>query len=84
MSKRTAPFTDDEVDALNLYQASGVFHPFTCANGDRFDLVASNSGWKCPYCGYTQDWAHHWMVDKRFIKSHVDVMGKLRQKYGQL
>ena len=28
----TAPFTPEQVKALNYYQASGVFHPFTCAN----------------------------------------------------
>lgn len=34
MSKITieAPFTDEQVIALNEYQESGRFHPFTCAN----------------------------------------------------
>jgi len=27
-----APFTDDEVNNLNDYQVSGIFHEFTCGN----------------------------------------------------
>lgn len=62
-------FTPDEVESLNAYQHSGAFHPFTCG-GDRTDekhldgegiLVATEEGWKCPYCDYTQGWAHDWM-----------------------
>ena len=64
-------FTPKEVEALNAYQNSRRFHPFTCG-GDRTDvnhldgegiLVATESGWVCPYCSYRQDWAHPWMKD---------------------
>jgi hypothetical protein len=51
-----APWTDDQVRSLNDYQASGLFHPYTCGNC-REDLVAMRDGWTCS-CGYTQNWAH--------------------------
>lgn len=34
MEKITAPFTDEQVIALNKYQAESNFHPFTCGGGD--------------------------------------------------
>lgn len=73
-----APWSPDQVDALNRYQRQGNFHPFTCGgnradkahrdwamkNGDRYQglLVATAKGWVCPVCGYTQDWAHAFMA----------------------
>lgn len=56
------PFTDDQVDSLNEYQTSDVCHPFTCGGeACRNVLVATNDGWTCPSCDYTQDWAHEFM-----------------------
>jgi hypothetical protein len=72
-------FTDDEVESLNAYQHSGAFHPFTCGSGNRTDahhldgeglLVATNDGWHCPYCDYTQDWAHQFMKDGSWRIQH--------------
>lgn len=63
------PWSDDQVEALNAYQASGRFHPFTCGGehaNERYspDLVATTDGWVCPQrCGYTQDWAHAAMAE---------------------
>lgn len=67
-----APWTLAEVDALNTFQRSG-WHPYTCGAFDRMDdlhadyqalvggdfgqLVATPTGWICPACGYTQNWA---------------------------
>lgn len=61
-------FTPDEVENLAHNQTSGAVHPFTCPNrgdgnhrdayGDLGALVASTRGWICPFCDYTQDWAH--------------------------
>ena len=51
-------FTKEEVENLNSYQESGIFHQFTCGNnhdGER-NLVATQEGWICPSCDYTQDW----------------------------
>lgn len=57
-----APFTLEQISALNAYQQAGYVHPFTCGttNPDcRADLVATASGWICPMgCGYTQDWCY--------------------------
>jgi hypothetical protein len=58
------PWTPEQVKALNERQDNGIYHPFTCG-GNRTDehhldgegrLVATENGWKCPYCDYTQDW----------------------------
>jgi rubredoxin len=73
-----APFSEEQVAALNTYQRSGRSHPFTCA-GTRMDdahaaykeqhgdpdwglLVATPEGWLCPVCGYRQTWAHDFMA----------------------
>jgi hypothetical protein len=58
-NKVETPFTDEQVKALNDYQASGQFHPYTCGNDSRHRvLVATTKGWHCPDCDYTQKWAH--------------------------
>jgi hypothetical protein len=62
-NKISAPFTADQVEALNRWQ-NGPVHPFTCGNdheGNR-DLVATETGWICPNCNYTQKWAHEFML----------------------
>jgi hypothetical protein len=73
-----APWTPEQVAALNAYQRRGDMHPFTCG-GDRADaahrryaeeagdgdwgvLVARQDGWVCPVCGYRQTWAHAFMA----------------------
>lgn len=77
MDRLVAPWSGEQVDALNGYQAEGRFHPFTCGR-DRGDeahardaaerdcepglLVAKADGWHCPACGYRQDWAHQFMA----------------------
>lgn len=61
-----APFTREQVVALNEWRRAGWLHPFTC--GDRADhigegeLVATTRGWICPQCRYEQDWAHAYML----------------------
>jgi len=61
-----APWTAEQVDALNRFQHASVVHPFTCpghdGGGDR-TLVATRRGWICCHCGYTQTWAHRFMVE---------------------
>lgn len=57
-------FNQDQIESLNAYQKSGVFHPFTCGGeGCRETLTATPDGWICPKCDYTQKWAHKWMMD---------------------
>jgi len=100
----TKPFSREEVDNLNSFQSSGMFHPYTCQNdGDRehilyefksrhedsdyeefiknekmkgvdfpevafteTKLIATEGGWICPVCDYTQNWAHPFSASKRW------------------
>ncbi|MBI2595646.1 hypothetical protein HYW46_02830 [Candidatus Daviesbacteria bacterium] len=71
----TAPFTSEQVEALNFYQQSGVWHPFTCGyphKGLDFSptLTAADDGWYCEIsgCNYTQNWAHSAMADRKLIE----------------
>ncbi|MFE2832225.1 hypothetical protein ACFXI6_14425 [Streptomyces mirabilis] len=66
-----APWTPEQVAALNHFQAEGGMHPFTCG-GEHAPgspaLIAYTDGWRCsqPYgesCDYRQDWAHAFMAD---------------------
>lgn len=62
----------DDILRLNQWQV-GASHPFTCArrndgnhrcfNGDIGALVATTRGWICPWCDYTQSWAHEFMME---------------------
>ncbi|UZF94828.1 hypothetical protein [Bosea sp. NBC_00550] len=70
--KRTAPWTDEQVAALNLFQVENSVH--LLCGGDRTDdahrayqaehggklgqLVAIKDGLVCPVCGYRLQWAH--------------------------
>lgn len=73
MKKVEAPWKPGQVDRLNGYQESGVFHPFTCGRcrdadeswplEDQHLLVATEEGWTCPTCDYTQTWAWTFMID---------------------
>ncbi len=68
-----APWERREVVSLNAFQDARVMHPFTCRrrdevthrwNGNDFGvLVATEAGWTCLDCDYTQDWAHTFMVN---------------------
>jgi len=63
--KIEAPFTPDQVEALNRWQTSGPVHPFTCGNREEHGndvLIATADGWRCPSCDYTQPWAHDFML----------------------
>src|SRR5690606_12352281 len=64
-----APFTPEQVDALNDWQTSGAFHPFTCGTPMKHHhpdnnsvLIATENGWICTSCDYIQDWAHDFMA----------------------
>ncbi|MGA5330977.1 hypothetical protein ACPCJT_20330 [Streptomyces griseoincarnatus] len=65
-----APWTAEQVTALNAFQHHGRMHPFTCgaehASGRSPVLIATNGGWVCPdpQCVYRQDWAHAFMVGR--------------------
>jgi hypothetical protein len=62
-----APWTTEQVQALNSWQTSGVVHPFTCGNGSHV-LRATPEGWVCDECmrlgrSYTQDWCHDFQAE---------------------
>jgi hypothetical protein len=62
-----APFSPQQVAALNRWQVDGRFHPFTCGDDGHeanVRLIACVDGWRCAVqlCGYTQDWAHDFMA----------------------
>jgi hypothetical protein len=61
----TAPWTPEQVAALNRYQQDGRYHPFTCGKSGSDLLVAAADGWHClaPGCTYTQHWAHAFMAE---------------------
>ena len=71
-----APFTEEQVENLNLYQISGVFHPFTSwgevhsGKPGRTMLIATQQQWVCPdkNCDYTQDWVHSSMTNRSLIE----------------
>jgi hypothetical protein len=70
-----APWTEEQVAALNAFQQRAPFHPFTCGYRDdhyaanQGILVATTTGWVCPYrgCQYTQDWASPFMMDPHWV-----------------
>ncbi len=67
MTKITAPFSSEQVDALNRWQHLGYVPEFNCEEAheglDR-RLAATRHGWICPHCAYRQDWAHVGMLSK--------------------
>jgi hypothetical protein len=64
MEKVVVPFTDDQIESLNAFQAFGTFHPFTCGESQcREILRATAGGWHCPKCTYRQNWAHSFMAN---------------------
>lgn len=86
MTALHAPWTTEQVAALNAYQFTGAFHPFTCTDPDDLHpddhvlLVAHQDGWHCPAadCSYAQDWVHPDMVtagqNKPMPRSLTDIM----------
>lgn len=57
---REAPFTDDEVRILKLWQENDYLHPFTCC--DHENMEPTNEGMKCLKCGRLQEWVHDFML----------------------
>jgi hypothetical protein len=65
--KLTAPWTLQQVAELNRSQRGDPFrHEYTCGNhheGDR-TLIATEAGWVCPSCDYTQDWFRAYVMGR--------------------
>lgn len=64
-----APFTSEQVTNLNVWQTDPNRHPFTCGHcrdaglPGECPLTATEGGWICPTCDYTQNWAHDFMAE---------------------
>lgn len=63
-----APWTPEQVHALNAFQSGSGMHPFACGRdhgGHHVTLIARADGWHCsaPPCDYRQDWALRFMAD---------------------
>jgi hypothetical protein len=66
-----APFTPNQVEALNRFQQRRDIHPFTCPGIDDVPechvenrtLIATPDGWICSCGKYHQDWAHAFMIE---------------------
>jgi hypothetical protein len=83
--KVTAPFNKEQRESINGYQASGVFHPFTCEKCG-VDLVAHYGGMACPSHdhAYVQTWCHDFMAngDWRQAQQAIDALkAKVAQTY---
>lgn len=67
MSQLEAPWTDEQVKNLNVYQKSGKMHPFTghLDDGSKVDLIATKDGWvKIEGGSVCQTWAYDWMANR--------------------
>lgn len=53
---RRAPFTDDEVKILALWQENDYLHPYTCCDSE--PMKATTEGLKCDKCERLQEWVH--------------------------
>jgi hypothetical protein len=68
-----APWTPQQVVALNRFQHRPDTHPFTCGGDHSHEaptLVAREDGWYCPSpygqpCDYRQNWAHAFMTKEQ-------------------
>ena len=78
MTVTKAPWTEDQVAALQSHQENPRVHPYTCTQRDlpghkeyaqkngQYDhgmLVPTPNGWVCPVCSYTQNWAFMFTLD---------------------
>lgn len=60
----TAPWTDEQVAALNDHQRHGGMHGFTCGTHSSALLEARNDGWHCVVegCSWHQTWCHYFQL----------------------
>lgn len=69
------PFSEEQVKNLNEYQKIEFVHPYTCENNHTESriLIATENGWICPTCKYTQNWCHGNSLDVDKIKNHFEL-----------
>jgi hypothetical protein len=73
------PWTEDQLNSLNGFQACEYFHPFTCGQREPDNkphvLFATKDGWTCPMCNpnlVCQTWCHEFMADWSWKKSEAE------------
>lgn len=83
-----APFTDEQVIALQKWQDAGVIHPFTCCSHDGCErssredhgvLIPTKEGWICPCGKWKQDWCHDFMIKP--VVDPFERWSKIRNKW---
>lgn len=68
-----APFSEDQVEALNAWQEARLVTPYLCpkyhVGPDDRVLIATRKGWVCSdtACDYTQNWAHGFMAERSVL-----------------
>jgi hypothetical protein len=72
-----APWSAEQVAALNAYQEAQFHHPYTCPACPA-DLVATPDGWVCPTGHYKQRWAHATHADGAWVAAMTEMYGQLR------
>lgn len=60
---RCAPFTDDEVRILKLWQENDYLHPYTCCDGEAMEVGVD--GFKCAKCGRQQNWVDDFALNEK-------------------
>lgn len=56
---KRAPFTDDEVRILKLWQENDYLHPYTCCGET---MEPTHNGLKCHVCEKLQDWVQDYSL----------------------
>ena len=66
-----SPWTQQQVERANAWQAAANFHPYTCGQRSErpphvgeSELVATPDGWVCRFCDYKQGWAHSFTLNR--------------------
>ena len=49
-----APWSEEQIDALEKWQMDDTKHPYTCICGE--SLMPYKDGWICDECGHKQNW----------------------------
>ena len=74
-----APFTDEQVRILNIWQNNEHWHPYTCCNHE--NMIPTNEGLKCPICERIQNWVHDFSVDE--AAASYDPWKKFKKESGE-
>jgi hypothetical protein len=81
--KKWAPFSDEEVKFLQLYQQCKLVHPYTCSCGDHVVMEPSHMGFYCHNCGRTQAWVLAGHLSDNFIKGFITLENRLKDTVKQ-